>query len=340
MKKLLKKNETYIFLVLLILCFLVELRSGQFFKTYNIYDLLVSFAVSALFALAEYVVIVSGGIDVSFPIIASTCMNVVASSLADYEGGIWLAIIMAACIGTVMGAINGLIIAKFKFPPLIVTLGTQSLYTGFLMTALHAREISGSALPACINRFGTVYWLTTENPTSGAISYVPASISIMLVMIVATWLLMKYTTLGRSVYAVGNDETAALRAGFHVERVRVFVYAYAGFIAGIAGIVRLCIAKFCHPTALTGVEMEVIAAVVLGGVSVVGGKGSVLGALLGMAVITVMKNSLLLLGIPTIWQTFCTGALILAGVAISAYQVTRSNKKLATRKVSPEGKTE
>ena len=332
MKKYLKKNELYVFIVLVVLCTVVQLRSGQFLRSYNIYDLLVSFTVPALFVLGEFVIIVSGGIDVSFPIIASTCMNVVASTLQDYQGGIWLAFLMAAVIGTLMGALNGIIIAHYKFPPLIVTLGTQSMYTGLLMTVLHAKEISGSALPACINRFGSVYWLTSVNPNSGAISYVPASISAMILMVIVTWALLKFTMLGRSVYAVGNDEKAAVCAGFRVERVKVFVYAYAGLLAGVAGVVRLCIAKVCHPTALTGVEMEIIAAVVLGGTSVAGGKGSVWGALMGMAIITVMSNSLLLLGIPTIWQTFCTGALILAGTGISAYQVVRSHKKLAERK--------
>lgn len=338
MKKYLKRNEIYVFLVLMLLCVIVQMRSGQFLKAYNMYDLLVSYTVPAMFALGEFIVIVSGGIDVSFPIIASTCMNVVACTLQDYKGGVWLAFLVAAVIGAVMGAVNGVIIARFKFPPLIVTLGTQSIYTGILMTVLKAKEISGTALPKCINQFGTEYILTTTNPNSGAVSYIPVSILVMAGMVLLTWILLKYTMLGRSVYAVGSDEKAAVCAGLRVTRIKVFVYAYAGFMAGVAGVVRLCIAKFCHPTALTGIEMEIIAAVVLGGVSVAGGKGSVFGVMMGMGIITVMSNSLLLLGIPTVWQTFCTGLLILLGTGISAYQVMKSRKRLVIRKQEEQDK--
>jgi len=341
MKRLVKMNETYVFVVLALLCLLVQARSGQFFRVYNLIDLLVALIVPAMFALNTHVVIASGGIDVSFPCIASFCMYVVTRILQmiEYQGSVVLAFVMAAVIGAIMGALNGWLIASFRLPPLIVTLGTQSLFTGVLMGVLEAIEISGSKLPSCITSFGLQRLYETVNPENNIITYIPTSLLILVGAVIVTYVILKHTMFGRSIFAVGNDENAALRAGIPVKRIKIAVYCYAGLVAGVAGIVRMCITKFCHPTNLTGIEMEVIAAVVLGGTSIAGGKGSITGAMLGIALITVMSNSLLLLGIPVQWQTFCTGILIIFGTGLSAYQAMRAGKKLMRRtKIQPAEK--
>jgi len=293
----------------------------------------VAFIVPAMFALNTQFVIIAGGLDVSFPAIASFSMYVVTRILQnmDYTGGVFLPFVMAAMIGMCLGALNGWLIATFKLPPLIVTLGTQSLFTGILMGVLEAIEISGSSIPRGIIAFGSASLFSTKNPENGVTSYMPVTILVLVGTIAATFFILHYTMFGRAVFAIGNDENAAARAGFNVKRTKIAVYCYAGLIAGVTGIVRMCIMKFCHPTNLTGIEMQIIAAVVLGGTSIMGGKGTITGALLGTALIITMSNSLLLLGIPVEWQTFCTGMLIVVGTGVSAYQSMRESNKLVNR---------
>jgi len=133
--------------------------------------------------------------------------------------------------------------------------------------------------------------------------------------------------LGRGIFAIGGDEIAAQRAGFNVFRTKMFIYGLAGAMAGIGGIARACMMQNCHPTNLNGMEMTVIAAVVLGGTRVTGGVGTLTGAILGVALMTVMSNSLILIGIPIYWQRVFTGAIIIIGTGVSAYQATRSSIK-------------
>ena len=127
--------------------------------------------------------------------------------------------------------------------------------------------------------------------------------------------------LGRGIYALGGDEISAKRAGFNVFGIKLFIYSYVGLIAGIGGIARASMMRNCHPTNLLGMEMTVIAAVVLGGTRVTGGLGTLTGTMLGMALMTIMSNSLIMLGIPTYWQKVFTGLIIIIGTGVSAYQV-------------------
>lgn len=331
-----KRTEPYIFGALLLLSLLIQARSGQFYTGNNLVDLVRSMTVPALFSIGAMMVIVSGGIDVSFPAIASLSMYITTRILltAEYSGPVILPYAMAAVLGLVMGLINGFLIGYFRFPTLVVTLGTSSLFIGIMQGVLAAHELP---VPPSMFNHGTAKLFSAYNTELGLNSDMPIQILILVAFVAITWFILKYTMLGRGIYAIGGDEVSAKRAGFNVFRTKMFIYGYVGFMAGIAGVVRACMMRNAHPTNLLGIELIVIAAVVLGGTRVTGGLGTLFGTMLGVALMTTMSNSLILLGIPTYWQKVFTGAVIIIGTGVSAYQATSTGTKKKKKPPKPEG---
>lgn len=329
MKKVLRKTEFYIFLVIVALGIVIQAKSGQFFTGNNFVDLANALIVPALFSIGTFMIIVSGGIDVSFPAQAALTSYIVVIVLngAGFSGPVIVPFLMAAGIGLVLGAFNALFIAKMRLIPLIVTLGTQSVFRGILQGALNAEQIN--VLPSSMTEFGKSSLFVATNPQTGTTSAMPSAFLILVVVVVIAFLILHYTMLGRGIYAIGGDESSAHRAGFKVVRTKTFVYCLAGVIAGITGIIRVCMMNMVHPTNLFGMEMTVIAAVVLGGTSITGGTGTLTGTILGVLLLTIVENSLILLGVPAYWQQFFTGVLIIVGTAVSSLQVLRSQRRRA-----------
>jgi len=323
-----RRQELYVALTIVALCTTVQLRSGQFLSMNNVVDIIVSMIVPAMFGLCALIVIVSGGIDVSFTAVASLSMFATTKILLStgYNGSVFWAFAMSALLGLILGAVNGAIIAFFNLPTLIVTLGTQGVFMGILQGALNAQEIAD--VPQAIFDFGNSRLFVATNPTSGLSSNLSSSVLILIGLILVTFFLLRYTIWGRGVYAIGGDAAAAVRAGFPVKWIKFSIYCLVGLIAGIAGLTRVCMMQNCQPTNLIGMELLVIASVVLGGVSITGGSGTITGMLFGTALITIMSNSLLLLGIRSYWQNFFTGLLIIVGTGISALQLVASHKRL------------
>ena len=317
MKKVLRKNEFYIFLTILFLALIVEIRSGQFFTNNNIVDITRTLIVPAILTIGAFIVIVSGGIDVSFTAIASLSMYVTTKILIDigYEGTVFLPFIMSAVLGFILGAFNGFIIVRFKISTLIVTLGTMGIFSGIMLGVLKSREFP--VIPKPMDNFGRASLLTVRNPESGLTSALPVAIFILIGIFIITFFILRYTIWGRGIYAIGGDENSARIIGLKVDKIKFFVYCFAGMIAGIAGMVRACMMLVCHPTNLIGMELTVIAAVVLGGASITGGRGTLISIMLGISLLTIIGSSLLLLGIPTYWQQFVVGIFIIVGTGIS-----------------------
>jgi len=325
-KKLTQKTETYIFLVLLALSLIIELRSGQFFTSNNLVDLASAMIVPGLFAIGEFMVIVSGGFDVSFPALASLSVYATTSTLlnAGYTGNIWLPILMVVVIGAVLGAFNGFLIAVFELPPFIVTLGTASVFKGIMQGVLASRQLA--TIPKGMSSFGTSSLFIAKNAKSGLTSRMPVAILVLVIVLILVFLLLYKTMFGRGIYAIGGNPSSAFRAGFNVRRIKFFLYVGVGVISSLAGLIRVCMMTQCHPTNMLGMEMMIIAGVVLGGTAISGGAGTLTGCMLGTAMIVIVQNSLILLGVPTFWQECFLGLLILIGTGISATQVMRSTK--------------
>ncbi len=330
LKKLSRRNEPYIFLVLLALCLLIEVRSGQFFSSNNLVDIASALIVPGLFAIGAFMVIVSGGIDVSFPALASLSVYATTKYLLDtnYQGGVWVAIVMALAIGAVLGAFNGLFIGYFKLPALIVTLGSSSVFKGIMQGALNSKQLT--TIPVGMREWGTSSLFIAKNPVSGLTSRMPVASLAFVIVLALVFLMLRYTMFGRGIYAIGGSEASAHRAGFGVVKTKFIMYIMVGMIASLAGVIRVCMMQQAHPTNMLGMEMNIIAGVVLGGTAITGGRGTLLGCMLGTLLIVIVENSLILLGVPTSWKSVFTGALIIIGTGVSAYQVIRMN---STRKI-------
>ncbi|MDI3548829.1 MAG: simple sugar transport system permease protein [Halanaerobiales bacterium] len=328
MKKLTRSTEFYIFLVFIALTIFIEIQSGQFFTSNNIVDMLRAMIVPGIFSIGVLMVLVSGGIDISFTAIALLSMYSATKILMiwNYEGNVIMAFIISGAIGLLLGLINASLIAFYNLPTIIVTLGTSSMFIGFMQGILHSRVISD--IPKPMLEFSRAELFRVYNKELGVSSGLPVVFLILVALIIIAWFILRYTMLGRGIYALGGDRTAAERAGFNIIAIQFFIYSFVGLISGIAGMTRAIMMANVHPTNLMGMELTVIAAVVLGGTSITGGRGTITGTLLGVALITVLSNSLILMGIPTTWQKVFTGALIIIGTGLSAYQTMKEKNKV------------
>ena len=325
-QKISRRNEPYVFLVLLALCILIEIRSGQFFSSNNLVDIASALIVPGLFAIGAFLVIISGGIDVSFPALASLSVYATTKFLLDinYQGGVWLAFVIALSIGALLGAFNGLFIGYFKLPALIVTLGSSSVFKGIMQGALNSKQLT--TIPVGMREFGTSSLFIAKNPVSGLTARMPvASIAFVFVLLLV-YLMMRYTMFGRGIYGIGGSEVSAHRAGFGVRKTKFILYVMVGMIASLAGVIRVCMMQQAHPTNMLGMELNIIAGVVLGGTAITGGRGTLLGCILGTLLIVIVENSLILIGVPTSWKSVFIGSLIIIGTGASAFQVMRMNR--------------
>jgi simple sugar transport system permease protein len=325
-KSLMRKTETYIFITLVALCLAIQFISGGlFFTANNMVDISRALVVPALFSLVSLMVVISGGFDLSFPAIAAFSYSCTALLYRDLipEGNILLAFVISGAIGLCLGLLNGLIISNFRLPTMIVTLGTQTVFTGVLMGVMRMVEITTELSQAFrgLNE-SSLFEVFSDR---GIRSTMPTTVLILIGMIAAVYFVLRYTMFGRALYAIGGNEASAERAGFNVKRIKLSLYGLVGLLSGMIGIVRISMSRQSIPTGLAGLEMTIIPAVILGGASIFGGEGSVGGTILAITLIITLQNSLVLLGISSYWKDFFTGLLILVGVAVSAFQV-RKNK--------------
>lgn len=324
--KILRANEFWVLLVIIVLALVIQMRSGQFFSANNIVDLANVMVVPGLFAVAAHLVLVSGGIDVSFPALASLAVYATTRILVDqgFNGPVIVPFLLAMLFGALLGAFNGLFTSWLTVPTLIITLGTANVFSGFMQGALNSVQIPN--IPQSMKDFGASSLFTVTNPQSGLKSQMPVSFLIFVAVLAIAFFITRYTMFGRGIFALGGDESAAERAGFKVRRTKFWLYVIVGVIAALAGMVRTTSMGQMHPTNLLGMEMMVIAAVVLGGTAITGGTGSLTGVVLGTLLIVIVQNSMILTGIPTFWQGFALGLLIIIGTGVSAVQVARSRR--------------
>jgi simple sugar transport system permease protein len=319
------RSEPWVLAAIVILSLLIQARSGQFFTGNNLVDLARAFIVPGLLSIGCMMVIVSGGIDVSFTAVAALAMYITDKILlqSGYEGNVILAYAMSAGFGLLMGALNGFLIAFLRLPTLVVTLGTGSLYTGLMFGAFSA---SASDVPPAMIAHGKETLFTAVNSDLGLSSNMPSQVLILVGMFVLAFLLLRYTMLGRGIYAIGGDEAAAERAGFDVRAIKMFLYCLVGVLAGITGVARISMMAYADPSTFQGMELTVIAAVVLGGTRVTGGLGTLTGTILGIALMTILANSLILIGIPTYWSRAFTGVVIIIGTGVTAHQMASTRR--------------
>jgi len=322
------RNETLVALVIVAFCTLAAVSDPGFLSIATLTDLLRSGIVLGIFAVGVLIVLISGGIDVSFTAIAAFTMYVTAMVLNAAMPWMpwWAALAMGMSIGACLGAINGVLIAVMGLPTLIVTLGTLSVFRGFMLTFIGQKQIT--TLPPGMREFGRMMVLRGEN-ADGSFYSLHAAFLVTVLAVVLTWAILHRTMLGRQIFAIGGSVESARRIGINVRGVQFFVYVYVGVLAGLAGIIHSSMARVANPFDLVGLELSVIAAVVLGGARLAGGYGTLTGTVLGVALIVLVRNSLIVLGIPSTWQSVAIGVLILIGTGLPAWQAKRTAARAA-----------
>ncbi|QPK80898.1 ABC transporter permease [Schaalia sp. ZJ405] len=318
-------NEGVLLLVLLALIIGMSIASPAFFTLSTLFAIIRSSIVPLIYALGVLLVIISGGIDVSFAAIASFAgyATIVLQLQTGIDLGLFGSFACAIAMGIILGGINGFIISKWRLPTLIVTLGTQGMFMGVLLAYVGSRYIA--ELPSGMASASTVNIWTTKTETGVALLHVMTIPAVVLAVVVA-WLLSR-TMFGRSVYAIGGDIESASRAGIRVKRTQILVYVLVGAMAATAGVIYMIMGRSANPQEIVGSELDIIAAVVLGGASIFGGRGTVRGTVLGVLLVQIINNSLILIGVPSAWQRTAVGVLLIVGVGIQAL----SAKKAAQR---------
>jgi simple sugar transport system permease protein len=330
MKKFFLSHEIILMITILLYAVTVGIFNSRFFSVVTLSDTLRTMMVLLILALAEMLAIVSNGIDVSIP---SVCVfssyvatDIIISARID---SVLLAFIISAAFGIILGFLNGFLIGGLNIPPLIATLGMSSVIYGGMTAFIGAIEIVN--LPSSMINLSKVF-IFSHKFEEGTAS-LTILIIIPAVLLAAIWFLLNKTMIGRGIYAIGGDKEAASRAGFSVTKITYIVYSLIGFLSGIAGMLYTVLLREAHPVAMMGSEIMVIAAVVMGGVRITGGKGTVLGVFLGVLLINLTQNTLIIIGIPAYFQTFVVGMLIAVGAGITAARSNLHDNAMGGKKI-------
>jgi simple sugar transport system permease protein len=326
-KKLLRRNETVLIFAIIIFSLVIGSKSPEFFTLANLFDILRSSFVQLLFALGVLIVIISGGIDVSFPIVgifSGYTAVIIMQKLELNPESLLIPIVLAVLIGIALGGFNAIAIAGFGIPTLITTLGTAGIFRGVMLSFIGASFISD--IPIGLDKFSTADLIKFESDTGTLVRLHVLVIPVAIITVLVA-LLLSRTIFGRSVYALGGGAEPTRRLGISVKRTQAKIYMLVGGLSGLAGILYVSLQRKANPYDLAGSELDVIAAVVLGGASIMGGYGTVFGTVLGVLFINMIKNNLVLLGVSSSWQRAAVGVLLVIGITIQAISENRKNKR-------------
>ena len=304
LKNVLVEQKSLITLLVLIL--IVSCLSDNFFTLNNIFNILQQTSINAIIAVGMTLVILTSGIDLTVGSIFALAGAVTASMIgADISP--FIAICAALILSAILGAFSGVIIAKGKLQAFIATLVMMLILRG--ATQVYTK---GSPISIGTNDNSEIFeWIAF-----GRVFGIPVPIIIMLVVFVAAWYLLKYTRLGRYIYALGGNESATQLSGINVDKVKIIVYAMSGLLCAVASTIEVSRLSSAQPTAGTGYEMDAIAAVVLGGTSMSGGRGKIIGTLIGALILGFLNNGLNMLGVDAYYQMIVKGGVILLAVLV------------------------
>jgi ribose/xylose/arabinose/galactoside ABC-type transport system permease subunit len=319
-----KVRELPILLVLIGIGIIITIANPSFATLENFLDLFKGNLTLGIMSLGMLLVILTGGIDVSVASIITAVTVITGYSLIHISSNIFAALLIACLTGTALGFMNGCFISRLKIPPIVTTLGTMSVILGIVLYKTNGNWITG--IPEDFIRLGRTTLFNITLKTGRVIGF-PIQGFILIPAIILTGFILKKTVIGRGIYAIGGNRESAERMGFKTARILTFVYSYEGFLIGLAAVSHTSIMRQVDPNAFLGFEMQVIAAVVLGGASTLGGTGSVLGTLLGVTIFCVINNGLILMKIPTFWQKIVVGLIIIGSIAIDMAQKQRAERK-------------
>ncbi|TNL06797.1 sugar ABC transporter permease [Kosakonia cowanii] len=316
--RLIGQHEFWLGVLVVALAVGLTIRTDEFFTLGNLTDVATSYAILGILACGLFVVLISGGIDISFPAMTAIAQYAMASWVIAHGGNFVLALALAMAVGLLLGLINGFLVYWLRVPAIIITIATLNLFYGLLVYATKGTWLYG--FPDWF--MNGISWFTF----TGADGY-DYGLTLPLIClgatIIFTAVLMNYTRLGRQIYAMGGNGDAASRLGLNLLKLHFYVYGYMGILAGVAAVVQAQITQSVAPNSLFGYELTVLAAVVLGGTSMSGGRGTLIGTLLGVILLAFLLNGLTLLGVSSYWHTVFSGAIILVSISATAWHEKR-----------------
>ncbi|MAM53378.1 MAG: sugar ABC transporter permease [Microbacterium sp.] len=303
------------FASLIVLVILLSILSPYFLTVNNLFNVFQQITVLAIIALGATMVIVSGGIDLSVGSVAALSGMIAGVTFSQLGLPMGIALVLGLVSGAAAGAANGALIVFGRVPPFVATLAMLSVARGLTLVLSDGQPISG---------FPDWFRALTSFDIAGV---VPAVVILVLVLYAIGAFYLRFRPSGRSIYAVGGSEEVARLSGINVGWVKLRVYMIAGALAGLGGLVLTSRLNSAQPTAGAGLELDVIAAVVIGGTSLSGGVGTVIGTLIGALIIGVLRNGLNLLDVSSFWQQVVIGVVIAAAVMIDTLGRRRGNRR-------------
>jgi ribose transport system permease protein len=311
LKRITSWREFNVVLAVILLSAILAVSSEAFLTPANLFGVMRAFSLTAIMAVGQTMVILTAGIDLSVGSIMGLAGLFTAMMIRD-GFPVELAVLVGLLSGSGVGLFNGLMVTKLRLPPFIATLGTLSMGRGLMYWITHGWPVT----------------LSFEHPFlalgQGYIGPVPVPVIVMLALYVAAAVFLSRTSIGRYVYAVGGNEQAARFSGIRVNWVKVLVYTISGFCCAVSGLILLARMISAQPMAGLGYELPVIAACAIGGTSLMGGEGTILGTLMGAALMGILQNGMVLVGIDTYAQQAVTGAVIVIAVTLDQWRQRRS----------------
>lgn len=309
LKRMMSHTEFSVFAGLCILIIGMSFASPYFLKTANIFNVLSQISRYGIISVGMALVIITGGIDLSVGYVVGLTACT-AAYLTTTVGLPWPAVVLLVMLlGATIGLVNGLLVTKVGLVPFIVTLATGKILSGCTLLLTNGMPISFESPLA---------WLG-----SGYVGAVPVCVIIMFVVIIVGSVFAQCTLTGRNIYAIGNNNRAAMLSGVHVDKLKTLVYVIVSMLAALCGIIVAGNLYSSDASLGVGYETDVIAAVVIGGVSMSGGEGTIWGSLIGAAIMGVLKNAFVLLGVSAYWQSIVIGLVIVAAVTLDKLRTKR-----------------
>ncbi len=303
------------FIALLLVCAFFASQSGRFLTGSNLSLILQQVAVVGVIAIGQTLIILTGGIDLSCGVVMALGSIVMTKFAADFGLPAPLAILCGIGVTALFGLLNGLLVTRVKLPPFIVTLGTLNI--AFAITQLYSQSQTVTDVPSIMTVLGSTFGFEGTRISYGTV--------LMLLLYFGAWFVLRETGAGRHVYAVGNNAEATRLVGIPTQKVLLGVYVMAGVFYGIASLLSVARTGVGDPNAGQTENLDAITAVVLGGTSLFGGRGIVLGSLIGALIVGVFRNGLTLMGVSSIYQVLVTGILVI--LAVAADQLSRKGAR-------------
>ena len=305
-------SELTTVIALIILMAVITIINSNFLTANNLLNLLLQVTSNALIAFGMTFVILTGGIDLSVGSILALSSALTAGLLGSGMP-VTLAILISLILGCILGMMNGLLISYGKLAPFIVTLATMTIFRGATLVYTNGNPITKGLSDTFLFQF----------LGQGYIVGIPFPVIIMFIVFIVLYVLLHKTAFGKSVYAIGGNEKASYISGVKLNKVKIIIYSISGIMASISGLIITSRLSSSQPTAGASYEMDAIAAVVLGGTSLSGGKGRILGTLIGALIIGVLNNGLNIIGVSAFWQQVVKGVVILIAVLIDRFKVVK-----------------